>query len=257
MRVPIIAGNWKMNKTPAEARQLVEAMKDRLAAIAGVEKVLCPPFVDLASVSELVAGTDIGVGAQNLYPADSGAYTGEVSPVMLKELCRYVILGHSERRGYFGETDGFVNQKVHSAFKHGLVPIICVGEDLEQNERGDTARVVSAQVRGVLSGLTGQQVRSLVIAYEPIWAIGTGRAATAEGANQVIADVVRGTVVDLYGADVAQAMRVQYGGSMNAANARELLQQPDIDGGLIGGASLKADDFIAIVTAAAEVRGAH
>ncbi|NLT42680.1 MAG: triose-phosphate isomerase, partial [Anaerolineae bacterium] len=191
------------------------------------------------------------------YPADSGAYTGEVSPVMLKELCRYVILGHSERRGYFGETDGFVNQKVHSAFKHGLVPIICVGEDLEQNERGDTARVVSAQVRGVLSGLTGQQVRSLVIAYEPIWAIGTGRAATAEGANQVIADVVRGTVVDLYGADVAQAMRVQYGGSMNAANARELLQQPDIDGGLIGGASLKADDFIAIVTAAAEVRGAH
>ncbi len=257
MRVPIIAGNWKMNKTPAEAGQLVEAMRDRLAAISGVEKVLCPPFVDLSIVAGLVEGTDIGVGAQNLYPSDSGAFTGEISPVMLKELCRYVILGHSERRGYFGETDGFINQKVHAAFKHGLIPIICVGEDLEQNERGDTARVVSAQVRGVLSGLTGQQVRSLVIAYEPIWAIGTGRAATAEGANQVIADVVRGTVVELYGTDVAQAMRVQYGGSMNAANARDLLQQPDIDGGLIGGAALKADDFIAIVTAAAEVRGAR
>jgi len=256
MRVPIIAGNWKMNKTPSEAAQLVQAMLDRLAAIRGVDKVICPPFVDLSTVASLVAGTDIGVGAQNLYPADAGAYTGEVSPVMLRELCLYVILGHSERRGYFGETDGFVNQKVHAAFKHGLTPIICVGEDLEQNERGDTARVVSAQVRGVLSGLTGQQVRSLVIAYEPIWAIGTGRAATAEGANQVIADVVRGTVAELYGSDVAQAMRVQYGGSMNAANARELLQQPDIDGGLIGGASLKADEFVAIVATAAEVRGA-
>ncbi|MGI6208571.1 MAG: triose-phosphate isomerase [Anaerolineae bacterium] len=257
MRVPIIAGNWKMNKTPSEAKALVEAMKDRLAAISGVEKVLCPPFVDLAVVSALVEGTDIGVGAQNLYPAESGAYTGEVSPVMLKELCRYVILGHSERRGYFGETDGFVNQKVHAAFKHGLTPIVCVGEDLEQNERGETERVVSSQVRGVLSGLSGQQVRSLIIAYEPIWAIGTGRAATAQGANAVIKDVIRATVAELYGAEVAQAMRVQYGGSMNAANARELLQQPDIDGGLIGGASLKADDFIAIVTAAAEERGAR
>lgn len=254
MRVPIIAGNWKMNKTPSEARELVQAMKDRLAAIRGVEKVLCPPFVDLVVVSALVEGTDIGVGAQNLYPAEAGAYTGEISPLMVRELCRYVILGHSERRGYFGETDGFVNQKVHSALKHGLVPIICVGEDLEQNERGETERVVSSQVRGVLSGLTGQQVRDVVIAYEPIWAIGTGRAATAEGANRVIADVVRATVAELYGSEVAQAMRVQYGGSMNAANSRELLQQPDIDGGLIGGASLKADEFVEIVRIAAEER---
>ncbi|NPV08928.1 MAG: triose-phosphate isomerase [Anaerolineae bacterium] len=243
-----------MNKTPSEARELVQAMKDRLAAIRGVEKVLCPPFVDLVVVSALVEGTDIGLGAQNLYPAEAGAYTGEISPLMVRELCRYVILGHSERRGYFGETDGFVNQKVHSALKHGLVPIICVGEDLEQNERGETERVVSSQVRGVLSGLTGQQVRDVVIAYEPIWAIGTGRAATAEGANRVIADVVRATVAELYGSEVAQAMRVQYGGSMNAANSRELLQQPDIDGGLIGGASLKADEFVEIVRIAAEER---
>ncbi len=255
MRIPIIAGNWKMNKTPSEARELVSDMRAELSAIQGAEKVLCPPFVDLAAVADLVSGTDIAVGAQNLYPADSGAFTGEVSPVMLKGLCQYVILGHSERRGYFGETDDFINQKIKAALTHGLRPIICVGENLEQNEGGRTGEVVSGQVRGVLQDLPADDLDRLVIAYEPIWAIGTGRAATAEGANQVIGGVVRATLAELYGSGVADRVRIQYGGSMNAANARELLEQPDIDGGLIGGASLKAADFVSIVKTAAEVRG--
>ncbi|MHB0875678.1 MAG: triose-phosphate isomerase [Anaerolineae bacterium] len=257
MRVPIIAGNWKMNKTPKEARELAAAMKDRLLAITAAERVLCPPFIDLSAVYDVVAGTDIGLGAQNLYPEKSGAYTGEVSPAMLKELCQYVILGHSERRGYFGESDEFINRKVKSALSYGLTPIVCVGENLEQNERGETGSFVSGQVCGVLAGLAAEDVLKLVVAYEPIWAIGTGRAATAEGANQVIGGVVRATIAELYGAAIADQVRIQYGGSMNAANAAELLRQPDIDGGLIGGAALKADDFIAIVQAAADVRGAR
>lgn len=257
MRVPIIAGNWKMNKGPREARELAAAMKDRLLAIGGVERVLCPPFVDLAAVHEVIAGTGIGLGAQNLYPEKAGAYTGEVSPVMLQEYCQYVILGHSERRGYFGETDEFINRKVKAALTYGLTPIVCVGENLEQNERGETASWVAGQVRGVLSGLAADDVLRLVIAYEPIWAIGTGRAATADGANEVIGGVVRATIRDLYGSSIADQIRIQYGGSMNAANAEELLRQPDIDGGLIGGASLKADDFVAIVSAAATVRAAR
>ena len=255
MRVPIIAGNWKMNKTPREARELAATMKDRLLAIRGAERVLCPPFIDLAAVHDVIAGTDIGLGAQNLYPEKSGAYTGEVSPAMLRELCGYVILGHSERRRYFGETDEFINRKVKTALASGLTPIICVGENLEQNERAKTGAVVSGQVRGVLAGLAADDVLRLVVAYEPIWAIGTGRAATAEGANQVIGSVVRATISDLYCGGIADQVRIQYGGSMNAENAAELLRQPDIDGGLIGGASLKADDFVAIVKAAAEIRG--
>lgn len=257
MRVPIIAGNWKMNKTPKEAGELAAAMKDRLQAIGNVERVLCPPFIDLAAVYNVVAGTAIGLGAQNLYPEKSGAFTGEVSPLMLKELCQYVILGHSERRGYFGETDEFVNRKVKAALSYGLTPIVCVGESLEQNERGETATFVSGQVRGAFSGLSADEALKLVMAYEPIWAIGTGRTATSEGANQVIGGVVRATISSLYGAGVADQIRIQYGGSMNAANAAELLRQPDIDGGLIGGASLKADDFVAIVQAAADTRGAR
>jgi len=254
MRVPIIAGNWKMNKTPAEARALAATMKDRLQVIAGVERVLCPPFVDLVPVSEVIAGTGIGLGAQNLYPENAGAYTGEVSPLMVKELCQYVILGHSERRSYFGESDCFVNRKVRAALGHGLTPIVCVGENLEQNERGETDGFVSGQVRAVLADLGADGVLKIVLAYEPIWAIGTGRAATAEGANRVIGGVVRATLAAMYGRSVAERVRIQYGGSMAAANARELLAQPDIDGGLIGGASLKADDFVAIVQTAADLR---
>jgi len=255
MRVPIIAGNWKMNKTPSEARELAASMKDRLLEISSVERVLCPPFIDIPAVAAVVGGTEIGVGAQNLYPEKAGAYTGEISPLMLKELCQYVILGHSERRGYFAETDEFINRKVKSALANGLTPIICVGESLEQYDRGETGRVVSSQVGGVLAGLSTEEVLRVVMAYEPIWAIGTGRAATSEGANQVIGGVVRATIAELVGADVADRVRIQYGGSMNAANALDLLQQPEIDGGLIGGASLKADDFVAIVRAAAEAKG--
>jgi triosephosphate isomerase len=255
MRVPIIAGNWKMNKTPSEARELAASMKDRLLEISSVERVLCPPFIDIPAVAAVVGGTEIGVGAQNLYPEKAGAYTGEISPLMLKELCQYVILGHSERRGYFAETDEFINRKVKSALANGLTPIICVGESLEQYDRGETGKVVSSQVRGVLAGLSTDEVLRVVMAYEPIWAIGTGRAATSEGANQVIGGVVRATIAELVGADVADRVRIQYGGSMNAANALDLLKQPEIDGGLIGGASLKADDFVAIVRAAAEAKG--
>ncbi|MGQ9553607.1 MAG: triose-phosphate isomerase [Anaerolineae bacterium] len=255
MRVPIIAGNWKMNKTPSEARALAEAMKERLQAISGVERVLCPPFIDIPAVAEVIAGTDIGLGAQNLYPENFGAYTGEVSPVMLKGLCRYVILGHSERRGYFGESDSFINRKVKAALAHGLTPIVCVGENLEQNERGETEAFVAGQVRAVFADITPADALKVVVAYEPIWAIGTGRAATAAGANHVIGSVVRATLAQLYGTESAERIRIQYGGSMTASNSRELLQQPDIDGGLIGGASLKPDDFIEIVRIAADIRG--
>jgi len=255
MRIPIIAGNWKMNKTPSEAKLLAEAMKERLQAITGVDRVLCPPFVDIPVVASVITGSDIGLGAQNMYTKDSGAFTGEISPLMLKELCQYVILGHSERRRYFGETDDFVNEKVRVALDHGLTPIICIGETLEQNEAGQTDSVVSGQTRGVLTGLTKQEALKVVIAYEPIWAIGTGRAATADGAQRVIGEVIRGTLSDMFDRQTAQSIRIQYGGSMNPANTRELIEQPDIDGGLIGGASLKADDFVEIVRITAEVKG--
>ena len=255
MRVPIIAGNWKMNETPTQARELAWAVKDRLQAIPGVERVLCPPFIDIPLVADVLAGSDIGMGAQNMYPEDSGAYTGEISPSMLKEMCQYVILGHSERRGYFGETDEFINRKIKAALAHQLTPIVCVGENLEQNERGETDAVVSGQVHGVLAGLSREEVIKGVIAYEPIWAIGTGRTASAEGANRVIGEVVRSTLAVLIRSEVSEQIRIQYGGSMHSRNARELLGQPEIDGGLIGGASLKPDDFVEIVRIAAEIKG--
>jgi triosephosphate isomerase len=251
MRIPIIAGNWKMNKTIAEARELTLAMRDELEAIDGVEKVLCPPFVDLPVVAELVQGTSIGLGAQNMFWEVKGAYTGEISPTMLQGLCQYVILGHSERRQYFGETDQGVNQKVQAALAHGLVPIICVGENLEQNERGETRTFVAGQVRAAFAGLSVEQARRCVIAYEPIWAIGTGRAATGAGANAIVGLTVRGTLAELYGEEIAATIRIQYGGSVTPANIAEFMTQPDIDGGLVGGASLKAADFLAIVREAA------
>jgi triosephosphate isomerase len=247
MRTPIIAGNWKMNKTIAETKQLIEALKGPLAAISGVDKVVCPPFVCLPAAGEAIGEADIGLGAQNMYFEESGAYTGEIAPSMLDGLCQYVILGHSERRGYFGETDEMVNKKLKTALAHDLTPIVCVGETLELREANQTNEWVEKQVVAALDGLSGEQVRSLIIAYEPIWAIGTGVAATSQDAQEVIGDVIRPTIDRLFGSDVASALRIQYGGSVKPANAIELMSMPDIDGGLVGGASLKAKDFVAII----------
>jgi triosephosphate isomerase len=254
MRTPFVAGNWKMYKTVAEARHLVSEMVPGLGAVRGVEKVLCPPFTSLLAVSALLEGTDIGLGAQNLFWENAGAFTGEISPLMVAELCRYVILGHSERRLYFGETDATVNRRVQAALAHGLVPIVCVGETLAENEAGRTAEVVGRQVRESLAGLVGSAeagASAIVVAYEPVWAIGTGRAATAPGANAVVAEVIRPTLAELFGEGLAQATRVLYGGSVKADIAAEFFHQPDIDGALVGGASLKAGEFIVIAQAAA------
>jgi triosephosphate isomerase (TIM) len=250
MRTPLVAGNWKMNKTIAETRELISAMKDGLNDINGVEKVVCPPFVSLMAASEILDGTQIGLGAQNLFWEEKGAYTGEVSPAMVRELCRYVILGHSERRAYFGETDETVNKRLLATQKHGLIPIVCVGETLEQYESNQTKDVVSAQTRLGLTGLPADFAPGIVVAYEPVWAIGTGKASTGEAANAVIRDFIRPVIAELYGETAAQAVRVLYGGSVTGANAVEFFSQPDIDGALVGGASLKVDDFIAITKAA-------
>ncbi|MFW0860245.1 MAG: triose-phosphate isomerase [Dehalococcoidia bacterium] len=244
MRTPIIAGNWKMNTTIGEAVSLAKTMKDRLEGISGVEKVLCPPFVSLGAVREILEGSSIGLGAQNMYFEEKGAYTGEVSPLMLAGLCQYVILGHSERRGYFGETDEIVNKKIKTALKAGLKPIVCVGETLEENEDGKTGEVITRQVRAALDGLLS--LENLVIAYEPIWAIGTGRAATEEQANAAIR-LIRNVAGELYGGATAQGLRILYGGSTNSANIAALIAQPEIDGALVGGASLKADEFVSMV----------
>jgi triosephosphate isomerase len=251
MRTPIVAGNWKMNKTVDQARALVAEMLPGLQAIEGVEKVLCPPFMALSPISAVLAGTGIGLGAQNLHWEASGAFTGEVAPTMIKEFCQYVILGHSERRAYFGETDDSVNKKVKAALAVGLTPIVCVGETLNEYEAGVTAEVVIRQIVAGLKDLTEEQGRAIVIAYEPVWAIGTGKASTAPAANQVISDMIRVALAGLFGKETAQLIRVQYGGSVTAANAAEFFGQPDIDGALVGGASLKPVDFLQIVQAAA------
>ena len=247
MRIPVVAGNWKMNKTIAEAIELATAMRDPLAGIRGVERVVCPPFVCLPAVKQALAGTDIGVGAQNVYFEEKGAFTGEVAPAMLEGVCQYVIIGHSERRQYFGETDDAVNKKIRAVLAHRLTPIVCVGETLALRRAGETNGWVRNQVVAALQGLTPTQVRALIIAYEPIWAIGTGVAATAEDAQQVIGEVIRPTVADLLGAEISEVVRIQYGGSVSPSNAAELMGKPDIDGGLVGGASLKASDFVEIV----------
>jgi triosephosphate isomerase len=255
MRIPIIAGNWKMNKTIAEAVRFIEAVKEPLAAIATVDKVVCPTFVCLAPVREAIDDADIGLGAQNLYFEEKGAYTGEVAPGMLEGLCQYVIIGHSERREYFGETDRGVNKKIKAALAHDLTPIVCVGETLELRQAGQTNDWVRNQVIAALEGLTDEQTRAMVIAYEPIWAIGTGVSATTEDAQEVIGEIVRPTVSQLFGDDVAQAIRIQYGGSVKPSNAAELMGMPDIDGGLVGGASLEAGDFVEIVRLTAASKG--
>jgi triosephosphate isomerase len=239
-----------MNKTVDEAIDLARALVAALVAYPGVERVLCPPFVALTAVRPLLAGTGLELGAQNMHWEKSGAYTGEISAPMLVGLCQFVILGHSERRQYFGETDETVNKKARSALAAGLTPIICVGENLAENERGATAEVVSRQTRAAYAGLSADDAARTVIAYEPVWAIGTGKAATAAGANAVIGLNIRGTLADLYPGGVADAIRVQYGGSVTAGNAAEYFAQPDIDGALVGGASLKPQEFEAIVRAA-------
>jgi triosephosphate isomerase len=253
MRLPIIAGNWKMNTTIDQAVALVSDMLDSLNKVEGVEKVVCPPFISLHAVRALLVDSSVKLGAQNLYFEEKGAYTGEISPLMLSGLCQYVILGHSERRQYFGETDETVNRKVKAALQAGLTPILCVGESLAENEAGKTEEVVTRQVTGALAGIDSP--RDLVAAYEPIWAIGTGRAATGKQANDTIG-LIRHTVSRLYGEQAAQALRIQYGGSVTGANIAEFISQPEIDGALVGGASLKAADFLSIVQQSADAKRA-
>jgi triosephosphate isomerase len=246
MRTPIIAGNWKMNKTAVEAVAFIEQIRDGLNAVTGVDIVVCPPALAIPAVAEAVKGSKIGVGAQNMYFAESGAYTGELAPNMLTPFCQYVILGHSERRAYFGETDEGVNKKIKAALAHGLTPMVCVGESLEQNEAGETHSFVSGQVKAAFEGLTAEQAIACVIAYEPIWAIGTGRTATVEQAGAIIGGTVRATIAEILGDEVAQQIRIQYGGSVTEKNIAELMAHPDIDGALVGGASLKPS-FVELV----------
>jgi triosephosphate isomerase len=250
MRTPIVAGNWKMNKTVDQARSLVFSMSGKLREIEGVDKVLCPPFPSLLPVSALLEGTDIGLGAQNMHWAENGAFTGEIAPAMVAEFCQYVIIGHSERRAYFGESDENVDRKVSAAQAHDLIPIVCVGETLDENESGRTGEVVRRQISQGLKNADPAKAGKIIVAYEPIWAIGTGRASSGEGANAVIAEHIRPVLMELFGQETAQVIRVQYGGSVKGNNASEFFDQPEIDGALVGGASLKEDEFIAIVKAA-------
>ncbi len=250
MRRPIVAGNWKMNTSYEEARALASALRSTLASYPGVERVLIPPFPWIVPVSEIVAGSDILVGAQDAATEDKGAYTGEVSAAMLAPFCAYVIVGHSERRHLLGETDAVVAAKLRAVLRNGLAPILCVGERLQERERGEAGAVVERQLRAALEGLDAAEVERVVVAYEPVWAIGTGRAATGTDAREM-ARTIREVVGGLVGAPVAERVRVQYGGSVTAANAREFLALDEIDGALVGGASLKADEFTRIVAAGA------
>ena len=249
LRKAVIAGNWKMNKTRAEAKELLEGILP-LVKDADCDVVACVPFVDLSVALETTAGSNVKIGAENCHWEASGAYTGEISAPMLAAMeVPYVIIGHSERRTYFGETDVTVNKRVKAALANGLTVILCVGEYLEQREQGVTGEVVAMQTKIDLQGVSAEELKRVIIAYEPVWAIGTGKTATAEQANEVCA-LIRATVAGLYSQADADALTIQYGGSMNAKNAEELLDQPDVDGGLIGGASLKPADFAAIVKAA-------
>lgn len=265
MRTPFVAGNWKMNTTVAEAEKLVLEMLEGLDAIEGVEKVLCPPFVSLVAVSMMLEGSSIKLGAQNMYFMTEGAYTGEISPLMLRESCEFVILGHSERRWHFGETDEMVNKKVKAGLANSLKPILCVGERLEENEAGKMEGVVSRQVSAALDGIgpiipgrspeqTEPISENLVIAYEPVWAIGTGRAASAKQAVATI-EVIRRALAKLWNENVARELRILYGGSVTGANIAEFASCPEIDGALVGGASLRAEEFVSIVRQTAEIKG--
>lgn len=239
-RKKIIAGNWKMNKTPSEAKALVELLAP-LVQNDDVDVVYCVPAIDIVPVVDAVKGSNVAVGAENMYVEESGAYTGEIAPAMLVDAgVKYVIIGHSERREYFKEDDAFLNKKVLKALEHGLTPILCCGETLEQRESGVTLDWIRLQIKSDMQGVTAEQAASMVIAYEPIWAIGTGKTATADQAEEVC-KAIRECIAEIYDTDTAEKIRIQYGGSMNAGNCKELLAKPDIDGGLIGGASLKAD----------------
>jgi triosephosphate isomerase len=254
MRIPIIAGNWKMNKNVVEAVELVRALREATAAVEKVEMVVCPPFVSLTAVKDALSGSKIAVGAQNMYWEEKGAFTGEISPLMLQGLVTYVIIGHSERRQFFGEMDATVNKRVKAALAHGLLPIVCVGETLAQREAGETSAVVTTQVMNGLAGLTVEEAKTIVVAYEPVWAIGTGRASTGADANAVIAQNIRGPLSKLFGESVAQGVRVQYGGSVTPANIEEFMGASEIDGALVGGASLKVADFTTIITGTAQIK---
>ncbi len=255
MRIPILAGNWKMNKTIPEALEFVSAIREPLADVRQVEMAVCASFVTLAPLAEALRDTNIKLGAQNVFWAESGAYTGEVSPLMLRGLVDLVIIGHSERRQYFGETDETVNKRLKAVLNAGLTPIVCVGETLEQNQAGETEAVVSRQVRGAFADITAEQAAGLIVAYEPVWAIGTGLAATPQQANDIIGGVVRASLASLYGDAVAQQIRIQYGGSVTPENCEELMSQPEIDGGLVGGASLKPASFIQLIQITARAKG--
>jgi len=247
MRKPFIAGNWKMNKTAAEGVALATGLKEALAGVTGMELAVCPTATVLNAVSAALAGSNIGVGAQNMYWEASGAFTGEISPPMVKELAEYVIIGHSERRQFFGETDETVNRKLKAALAYGITPIVCIGESLEQNKAGETVAFVGEQIRGAFAGVSAEDAATVVLAYEPIWAIGTGLTATPEDADRIIQAAIRDVLVELYGVATAEAIRVQYGGSVKADNMADFIVMPNIDGALVGGASLKVDSFTGIV----------
>ena len=252
MRLPMIAGNWKMNTTVDDAVKLVKSMLGGLDKIGGIEKVICPPFVSLAAVRDLIKGSSVKLGAQNVFYEEKGAFTGEISPLMLATLCEYVIIGHSERRQYFSETGEAIDKKVKAALKVELKPILCIGERLEENEAGRTEEVLTRQLMASSDRLC--YLGGLVIAYEPVWAIGTGKSATGEEANKTIG-FIRQLISHQHGKDIANNVRILYGGSVTADNIAEFMRQPEIDGALVGGASLKAEDFLSIAKQTAEIRG--
>ena len=254
MATPFVAGNWKMNTTLGEAVALAQELRGLISTMDGITRVVCPPFVSLAAVAEALRGSGIGVGAQNLHPEPKGAFTGEVSGTMLQGVCQYVIIGHSERRHVFGETDEFVHQKVAAALGLGLTPIVCVGETLEQREAGEAQQVVARQLREGLAGVDAQELAGIVVAYEPVWAIGTGRAATAAQAQEMMR-LVRDTLSELANREAAGQVPLLYGGSVNAENIVEFAGEADIDGALVGGASLRAEEFARIARAIAAARG--
>ena len=252
MRVPMIAGNWKMNTALEDAVSLVRSMLAGLDGIGGVDKVVCPPFISLATIKDVLKGSSVWLGAQNMYYEEKGAYTGEISPGMLAGLCDYVIIGHSERRQYFGETGEIIDKKIKAAIDAGIKPILCIGERLEENEAGRTEDVLTRQLEA--SSDRGYYTSGMVIAYEPVWAIGTGRSASGAQANETIG-FIRRLVSHQHGNDIADSVRILYGGSVTADNISELIGQPEIDGALVGGASLKADDFVSIVRQTADIKG--
>ncbi|MBX3080131.1 MAG: triose-phosphate isomerase [Anaerolineae bacterium] len=254
-RIPIVAGNWKMYKTPSEAVDFVTSLIPELSPLDGVERVICPPFLAIPGVSAKVAGSPIQVGAQNVHWQKEGAFTSDIAPAMLKGLVEYVIVGHSEVRQYHGDTDERVNMRAKAALEAGLKPIIAVGESVDTYRAGQTETFVGAQIRACFAGIPQEAVSSIVVAYEPLWAIGTGLTPTAEEANQIIKNAIRNVLASLYGEDAAQQVRIQYGGSVKPDNMKGFMSQPDIDGALVGGASLKVNDFVTLVKLAREAKG--